>query len=125
MAVLHTDAELSVSVHFNAFPDGVNPFENEGTHVFYYWPQAVELARQLQREIVAELGLRDQGVRFQNLAMARIGWTPAVLTETLFMMVPEHEAALHDARFLDRIAEAHVRGIERLLTTVGRERQPR
>lgn len=123
MAVQEWDADLSISVHFNAYPDGVNPFENQGTHVFYYWPQALELARELQRELVAELGLPDRGLRFQNLAMTRIGWMPAVLTETLFMMVPEHEAALRHERFRQRIANAHLEAVRRFLADVGREQR--
>jgi N-acetylmuramoyl-L-alanine amidase len=106
------DVHLLVSVHFNAFPDGVNPFENHGTIMFYYWPHSLEFARHLQREILRELGLPDRGVRFQNLAMTRTTWMPAVLTETLFMMFPEQEAALRDPRTLDRIAAAHLRAME-------------
>jgi N-acetylmuramoyl-L-alanine amidase len=106
------DAHLFVSVHFNAFPDGVNPFENHGTIMFYYWPQALEFARALQRETLAEFGLPDRGVRFQNLAIPRTTWMPSVLTETLFMMFPEQEAALRDPRFLERIAAAHFRAME-------------
>jgi N-acetylmuramoyl-L-alanine amidase len=106
------DAHLLVSVHFNAFPDGVNPFENHGTIMFYYWPHSLEFARDLQREVLAEMGLPDQGVRFQNLAIPRTMWMPSVLTETLFMMFPEQEAALRDPRTLERIAAAHFRAME-------------
>jgi N-acetylmuramoyl-L-alanine amidase len=106
------DVHLLVSVHFNAFPDGVNPFRNHGTIMFYYWPHQLEFARHLQREILAELGLPDRGVRFQNLAMTRNPWMPAVLTETLFMMFPEQEAALRDPAVIRRIAAAHVRAME-------------
>jgi N-acetylmuramoyl-L-alanine amidase len=106
------DVHLLVSVHFNAFPDGVNPFENHGTIMFYYWPHSLEFARHLQREVLAELGLPDRGVRFQNLAMTRTSWMPSVLTESLFMMFPEQEAALRDPAFLQRIAEAHQRAME-------------
>jgi N-acetylmuramoyl-L-alanine amidase len=121
MMVQEWDADLSVSVHFNAYPDGVNPFENGGTHVFYFWPHTVGLARAFQQELVAELGLPDGGLRFQNLAMTRIPWMPAVLTETLFMMVPEHEAALRDERFRQRIARAHYEAIRRFLQSVGQK----
>jgi N-acetylmuramoyl-L-alanine amidase len=37
---------------------------------------------------------------------------PAVLSETLFMMIPEHEAALADPTVQRRIAAAHVRALE-------------
>jgi N-acetylmuramoyl-L-alanine amidase len=106
------DVHLLVSVHFNAFPDGVNPFENHGTIMFHYWPHSLDFARHLQREALAEFALPDRGVRFQNLAMTRTSWMPSVLTETLFMMFPEQEAALRNPAFLDRIARAHLRGME-------------
>jgi N-acetylmuramoyl-L-alanine amidase len=107
-----SDAHIFFSVHFNAFPDGVDPFENHGTTNFYYWPQSLGLAREMQRELLRELGLPDRGVRFQNLAIARTSWMPAVLTETLFLMLPAQEAALRDPGVVERIAAAHVRAIE-------------
>jgi N-acetylmuramoyl-L-alanine amidase len=109
------NVHLLVSVHFNAFPDGVNPFENHGTIMFYYWPQSLEFARHLQREVLAELGLPDRGVRFQNLAMTRTTWMPSVLTESMFLMFPEQEAALRNPRLVERIAEAHLRAMESFL----------
>jgi len=39
------DADLFVSVHNNALPDGVNPFTNNGTSSFYYHPHSMPLAR--------------------------------------------------------------------------------
>jgi N-acetylmuramoyl-L-alanine amidase len=112
---MQNDAHLLVSVHFNAFPDGVNPFERHGTIMFYYWPYSLEFARHLQREILAELRLPDRGVRFQDLALPRTPWMPSVLTETAFMMIPEIEAALRDPGVQQRIAEAHFRAIESFL----------
>lgn len=106
------NVHLFVSLHFNAFPDGVDPFANHGTSMFYFWPHSLRLARALQREIVSDLALPDRGVRFQNLAITRTTWMPAVLTEPLYMMFPQQEAALRDPSFLDRLAQAHVRGIE-------------
>jgi N-acetylmuramoyl-L-alanine amidase len=105
-------AHLLVSVHNNAFPDGVNPWTNNGTSVYYYHPRAADLARAMQRELLDELGLRDIGYGRADLALARPTWMPAVLTETMFMMVPEQEAALRDPAVQDRIAAAHVRALE-------------
>jgi N-acetylmuramoyl-L-alanine amidase len=109
------DADLLVSVHHNALPDGVNPFESHGTSVFYYHPQSLPLARAVQRELVRELGLRDLGVGLANLAMARPTWAPAVLTESAFMMIPEQERLLRSGEFRRREARAILRGIERFL----------
>ena len=41
--------DLLVSVHNNAFPDGVNPFAHAGTSVFYNQPQSLGLARGAER----------------------------------------------------------------------------
>ncbi|HEY0015925.1 MAG TPA: N-acetylmuramoyl-L-alanine amidase [Longimicrobium sp.] len=109
------DAHLLVSVHNNAFPDGVNPWENNGTSVFYNQPQSLGLARHAQRELLRELGLRDLGIARADLALVRPTWMPSVLTETMFLMVPQQEAALRDPAVHGRIARAHFRAIEAFL----------
>ncbi|HXE56466.1 MAG TPA: N-acetylmuramoyl-L-alanine amidase, partial [Gemmatimonadales bacterium] len=107
-------AHLFVSIHNNALPDGVNPFENNGTSTFYFHPHSYELARALQEELVAELGLRDLGVGRASLAVVRWPtWFPAALTESMFFMIPEQEAALRDPAVQERIARAHLRALER------------
>ncbi|MEX2584505.1 MAG: N-acetylmuramoyl-L-alanine amidase [Gemmatimonadota bacterium] len=106
------DAHLLISIHFNAFPDGVDPFENHGTTNFYFWPHSLDFARHMQRELLVELGLPDRGVRYQNLGMTRTTWMPSILTETLFMMFPEQEAALRNPDVIERIADAHLRAME-------------
>jgi N-acetylmuramoyl-L-alanine amidase len=110
-----TGGHLLVSLHNNAFPDGTDPWPNHGTSVYYNQVQAAELARLLQEELLAELGTRDLGVFQADLALARPTWMPSVLSETLFMMIPEHEAALLDPEVRARIAGAHVRAIERFV----------
>jgi N-acetylmuramoyl-L-alanine amidase len=44
-----------------------------------------------------------------------------VLTESLYLMFPEQEAALRNGDFLDRLAQAHIRGLEKFL--LGRVRE--
>lgn len=113
-------AHIFVSVHYNAFPDGVNPFENNGTSVFYFHPHSADLATAFQRELLAELRLRDLGIGRSSLAVVRrLEWMPAALTETAFMMIPEQESALRAEGILDRIARAHVRALERFVRERG------
>lgn len=88
------DAEVLLSIHNNALPDGVNPFTNNGSSAFYNHPRALPLARAIQQRMVARFGLRDLGAARGDLALVRPTWMPAVLTEGLFMMLPEQEAAL-------------------------------
>jgi N-acetylmuramoyl-L-alanine amidase len=115
-----TDSHLFVSVHYNAFPDGVNPFRNHGTMMLFFWEHSLEFARHLQREIQRELGEPDLGVRFQDVAIARTSWMPSVLTESMFMMLPEREAAMRDAGVQERVAAAHVRAMESFVREHGR-----
>jgi N-acetylmuramoyl-L-alanine amidase len=113
--ITDSGAHVSVSVHNNAFPDGVNPWQNNGTSVYYFHPHSIDLARAMQREILNELGLRDIGYGRADLALVRPTWMPAVLTETAFMMIPEQESALRDTAVQRRIAAAHVRALEAFL----------
>jgi N-acetylmuramoyl-L-alanine amidase len=108
-------AHILVSVHNNAFPDGVNPWLNAGTSMYYFHRQSADLARLLQYEMLEELGLRDIGYGRADLALVRATWMPAVLSETMFMMIPEQEAALRDPAVQERIAAAHVRALQRFL----------
>jgi N-acetylmuramoyl-L-alanine amidase len=108
-------AHLLVSVHNNAFPDGVNPFMHAGTSVFYNQPQSLDFARSVQNELLREFGLPDLGIARADLALVRPSAFPSILTETMFLMVPEQENALRDPGVHERIARAHLRGIEAFL----------
>lgn len=109
------NAEILVSIHNNALPDGVNPFENHGTSVYYFHPGSLDLARALQRGLLETLGLRDLGIGRASLALARPTWMPAVLTEGAFMMVPEQEAGLRDPVFQEAYARGVLAGIREFL----------
>lgn len=119
-AELH-DADVLVSIHANALPDGVNPFTNSGTSVYYFQPRSAALARALDRALVAELGVRDLGMGRGDYALARPTWMPAALTEGLFIMLPEQEAMLASDEGQWRYARGVVRGIESFLRDRARE----
>jgi N-acetylmuramoyl-L-alanine amidase len=116
------DVDVWVSVHNNAFPDGVEPWPNAGTSVYYNHPRAAGLAWSVHAALLEELGLRDLGVGRADLHQARFTWAPAILTETLFMMIPEHEAFLKTEAGRRRVARAHVRGLEAWLRAQARPR---
>lgn len=109
------DADLLLSVHNNALPDGVNPFPNNGSSVFYNHPRSIPLALAVQRALVRRLGLRDLGIARGDLALVRPTWMPAILTEGLFMMVPEQEAALRSVEGRRRYAQAVFEGTREFL----------
>jgi len=106
------NANALVSIHLNALPDGINPFTSNGTGAYYFRSQSVPLARELQRAMVARMGLRNLGINYDNLRLARPTWMPAVLCEGAFLMIPEQEAALRTPAFQRAYATAIVDGLE-------------
>ena len=101
-----------VSIHLNAYPDGINPFVNSGTGTYYFRTHSEPLAREVQRGMVSQLGLPDLGVNYDNLAVVRGTWYPAVLCEGAFLMIPEWEAALRTPEYQERYALGVANGLE-------------
>jgi N-acetylmuramoyl-L-alanine amidase len=106
-------AHAFVSIHLNAFADGVNPFERNGTGTYYFNAWSEPLARAVQAGMVRQMGLRDLGVYYDNLAVLRPTWMPSILCEGAFLMIPQQEAALRTPEFQDRYARGVADGLER------------
>ena len=112
IAARRANAEVLVSIHLNALPDGANPLRLNGTGTYFFHHHAESLARAVQRGLVRHLGLRDMGVNYDNLALVRATWLPAILCEGAFVIVPEQEAALRTVAFQRRYAQGIVDGLE-------------
>jgi N-acetylmuramoyl-L-alanine amidase len=115
------NADVLLSIHNNALPDGLNPFVNNGTSVYYNQPRSAPLARAIQAALVRRLGLRDLGFGRGDLALVRGTWMPSVLTEGLFMMLPDQEAALRSPDGQRRYAQAVVDGLRKYLEAWARQ----
>lgn len=108
-------ADLLISIHNNALPDGVNPFTNNGTSVFYNHPQSIALARAVDSALVESLRVRDLGYARGDLALVRPTWMPAILAEGLFIMLPDQEAALRSDAGQMRYARGVFDGLKQFL----------
>ncbi|MBA3671279.1 MAG: N-acetylmuramoyl-L-alanine amidase [Gemmatimonadaceae bacterium] len=106
------NAHAFVSVHYNAYGDGTNPFLASGTGTYFFRAHSQPLAREVQRSLVAQIGLVDLGINYDNLAVTRPTWYPAILTEGAFMMLPDQEAAMRTPEFQDRYARGIADGLE-------------
>ena len=115
------NADVLVSIHNNALPDGINPFVNNGSSVYYNHQRSVPLASAIQAELLRRLGLRDLGIGRGDLALVRGTWMPSVLTEGLFMMMPDQEAALRSPQGQRLYAAAVMEGLRRYLGEWARE----
>jgi N-acetylmuramoyl-L-alanine amidase len=101
-----------LSIHLNAYGDGVNPFLHPGTGTYFFRNQSEPLAREVQRGMVSQLGLEDLGINYDNLAVVRGTWYPAVLCEGAFVILPDQEAALRTPEFQERYARGVADGVE-------------
>jgi N-acetylmuramoyl-L-alanine amidase len=115
-------AHALVSIHLNALPDGVNPFAAHGTGTYFFHPQSAPLARAIQDAMVASMGLRNLGIYYDNLALTRPTWMPAVLCEGAFIMMPDQEAALRTPRFQDAYARGVADGVEAYFRSLAADR---
>jgi N-acetylmuramoyl-L-alanine amidase len=116
------NANAFVSIHLNAYPDGVNPLvarNGSGTYLFHLFSEP--LARPVQRALVRHIGLPDLGVYYDNLAVVRPTWVPAVLCEAAFVIIPEQEAALRTPEFQERYARGVVEGLEEYFRWLSRQ----
>ncbi len=107
-----------VSIHLNAFGDGVNPFVSHGTGTYFYHTHSEPLARAIQRRMVLRMGLPDLGRYHESFAVTRNPYMPAVLTEGAFLMFPDQENALRTEPFQRAYAESIVEGLEDYFRTL-------
>ena len=108
-----TGAHAFVSLHYNAYGDGINPLrQRNGMEVYFYRTHSEPLARAVQSRMLALLPLEDQGVYYRSLAVVRTPWMPAILVEGGFIIMPEQEAAMRTEWFQERYARAVADGLE-------------
>jgi N-acetylmuramoyl-L-alanine amidase len=115
------DADAFVSIHLNAFPDGVNPFvATTGSGTYFFRTHAEPLARTVQSGLVKNLSLHDEGAFYRSLAVTVQTWMPAILTEGAYVIMPDQEAALRTENYQARYAKAIVDGLEAYFRGIGR-----
>ncbi len=112
-------ADVLVSIHLNALPDGVNPFTNNGTSTYYFFPHSSRLAFLAQQALVGELGLPNLGAARGNFALVRTSWMPSILTEGAFLMIPEQENALRTPEYRQAYARGIALGLEAYFRELG------
>lgn len=104
-------ANLFVSVHNNAVPDGVDPRRRNGTSVYFHHPHSRDLARTVHKRTRQASGLPDYGLTQANFAVIRPSQYPSVLVECAFMILPEQEEMLENEAFVARLAHGIADGI--------------
>ncbi|MEC4807125.1 MAG: N-acetylmuramoyl-L-alanine amidase [Jaaginema sp. PMC 1079.18] len=102
---------LALSVHYNALPDGGDAENTAGVGMFWYNPQAHDLAVFLHNYIVETLDRPSYGVFWNNLALTRPHAAPSILMELGFMINPSEFEWIANPNEQQRLAVAIADGI--------------
>ena len=109
------DAMIFLSIHANALPDTMNPLENTGTSIYYYYPQAKALADAIMKNMNEQLPFANDKVRKGSLAVVRNTNALSVLIEVAYLINPEDNAKLLDKDIQKDSAKAIADGLEEFM----------
>jgi N-acetylmuramoyl-L-alanine amidase len=104
-------ADIVLSLHADGVPDGVDPYERDGTRSYYLHEHAKPLAQALQSALTSRLGTQDRGIRVRDLALTRPSGPAAVLCELATLAIPEYEFLLSTTAFQRAAASALAEGV--------------
>ncbi|MEW6421471.1 MAG: N-acetylmuramoyl-L-alanine amidase, partial [Deinococcota bacterium] len=107
-------ADLLVSIHANALPDGRDPRGIRGPEVYFTHPQAQAPAAAILaalRRILPDLGPGAGLKPGADLALTRPTTQPSLLIETAYLTDPQNLRTLMDPAGRERFAQAIAAGI--------------
>ena len=129
-----TDADVFISIHFNA--TGVPGANRSGVETYIYEPdddikprinkvahdnpvrlsESKRLADNIHNSVVSVAGANDRGVRGSNYAVLRETVKPAVLIELGYMDSPEYKK-ISDDKYQNKLVEGLVKGLRNFYKT--------
>jgi N-acetylmuramoyl-L-alanine amidase len=104
-------ADLFISIHANAVPDGSDPWGRKGYSVFYFQPSSLGLAKAAHSALSKYVDIEDDGLSYGNLAVCRSPRIPSILVEAGYLIRPDEEELLLNPEFQRRFAAGIVRGV--------------
>ncbi|RJF71034.1 N-acetylmuramoyl-L-alanine amidase [Deinococcus cavernae] len=108
------NADLLVSLHANALPDGVDPKTRRGAGVYYYHPQARELADSVLGSFLKTMpDVGNDGIHYQNLALTRPTTQLSILIEMAFLTDKANLRLMMSPTGQERFAQTIALGIEK------------
>ncbi len=114
------NANAFVSLHLDAEPDGVNPATHAATACYYFWPHSRPMAELTIASLGPAMSTPILGAKFQNLAVNRGPWMPAILCEGGFIILPDVEAALRTPQYQETYARGILAGLESYFASLAR-----
>ena len=109
------EADILLSIHFNALPDGVNPYKIRGISSYYYHPHSYQLASLIQENMIEKTEMPSFGFYYSSLAICRIPQMISVLVEPGFITIPEEEILITSELYKNKILNGIVKALEEFL----------
>lgn len=105
----YNNADAFISIHYNAL--GTVPSAN-GIETLYYNKDRDELlAKHLQSQLISYTGLRDRGVKYQDVSVLRNNKRPSALVELGFLSNPIEEATAVSNTHQENVTNAMIQGL--------------
>ena len=105
-------ADVLLSIHNNALPDGQNPYITHGTTTYYYQPQAKKFADIMQNALLRRTEFNNLGTKNGNFVLTRPSMPISLLVEVGFMINPFEYEKLIDENFQKKCALGLKEGLE-------------
>jgi N-acetylmuramoyl-L-alanine amidase len=102
---------IALSIHYNALPDGGDAENTKGVSIFWYHPQAHDLAIFLQNYLVKGLNRPDYGSYWNNLALTRPHSAPSLLLELGFLINPVEFEWIANTKEQEKLAKTIAEGV--------------
>ncbi|MGC4376784.1 SH3 domain-containing protein [Fictibacillus sp. Mic-4] len=100
-------SDAFVSIHFNSADSTAT-----GIETLYYYSKNTSLANDIQTNVIKETGMRNRGIKFQNVHVLRENSRPAVLVELGFLTNPQEEFLIRTSSYQNKAAEGIICGLE-------------
>ena len=100
-------ARLFVSIHINS---SVSAAPN-GATTYYWHPQDRAFAQAVQNDMIATMGIADDGIKRNNFYVIHHTVMPSILVEAAYLSNPHDATLLAQDAFLDKIAAGIARGV--------------
>lgn len=109
------DADILLSIHQNSLPNPKDIIKKHGVGTYYYHPEALLLAKSIQKNLVDNTGFRDDKVNHRSFVLTRNTAQLSVLIECGYLIRKEEADKLVDKKFQRIIARAITSGCEEFL----------
>ncbi|MDD3150084.1 MAG: N-acetylmuramoyl-L-alanine amidase [Candidatus Gastranaerophilales bacterium] len=106
------NADVLLSIHNNALPDGKNPYREHGTSVYYYHSHSEKLAQIMQKNLLEDLNLKNNGIHKMSFVLTRPTEPISLLIEVGFMIHPDEYTLLLTTAFQQKTAFSIKKGLE-------------